>query len=46
MFNEEELKIIKGCLLTTNETFKIIPFKDKKTKETMLAITNLLKKFN
>ena len=45
-FSQEELKIIKGCLLTTNETFKIIPFKDKKTKETMSAINNLLEKFN
>ena len=45
-FSQEELKIIKGFLLTTNETFKLLPFKDKKTKETMLAITNLLKKFN
>ena len=45
-FSQEELKIIKVCLLTTNETFKLLPFKDKKTTETMLAITNLLKKFN
>lgn len=45
-FSQEELKIIKGCLLTTNETFKLVPFKDKKTKDTISAINNLLKKFN
>ena len=45
-FSQEELKLIKGCLLTTNETFKLIPFKDKKTKDTISAINNLLKKFN
>lgn len=33
MFNEEELKIIKGCLLTTKETFKCIPFKSKDIKK-------------
>lgn len=45
MFNEEELKIIKGCLLTTRETFKCIPFKSKDIKEKMKQIDNLLKKF-
>ena len=45
MFNEEELKIIKVCLLTTKETFKCIPFKSKDIKEKMQQIDNLLKKF-
>ena len=45
MFNKEELKIIKGCLLTTRETFKCIPFKGKDIKEKMKQIDNLLKKF-
>ena len=45
MFNEEEMKIIKGCLLTTKETFKCIPFKNKNIKEKMQQIDNLLKKF-
>ena len=45
-FSQEELILIKGCLLTINETFKFVPLKDKKTKDTMAAINNLLKKFN
>lgn len=45
MFNEEELKIIKGCLLTTKETFKFIPFKSKVIKNKIIEIDNLLKKF-
>lgn len=45
MFNEEELKIIKGCLLTTRETFKCIPFKSKDIKNKIIEIDNLLKKF-
>ncbi len=45
MFNKEELKIIKGCLLTTKETFKCIPFKSKDIKNKIIEIDNLLKKF-
>ena len=45
MFNKEELKIIKGCLLTTKETFKCIPFKSKYIKNKIIEIDNLLKKF-
>lgn len=45
MFNEEELRIIKGCLLTTKETFKCIPFKSKDIKNKIIKIDNLLKKF-
>ena len=45
MFNNEELKIIKGCLLTTKETFKCIPFKSKDIKNKIIEIDNLLKKF-
>lgn len=45
MFNEEEMKLIKCCLLTTKETFKCIPFKSKDMKEKMKQIDNLLKKF-
>lgn len=46
MFSKDELKIIKGCLLTTKETFKCIPFKTNEIKKTMLEIDNLLKKFS
>lgn len=45
MFNEEELKLIKGCLLTTKETFKCIPFKNNDIKEKIVQIDNLLEKF-
>lgn len=45
MFNEEELKLIKGCLLTTKETFKCIPFKNNDMKEKIKQIDELLKKF-
>ncbi len=45
MFNEEELKLIKGCLLTTKETFKCIPFKSKDIKDKIKEIDELLKKF-
>lgn len=42
MFNQEEIKLIKGCLLTTKETFKCIPFKSKDIKEKMKQIDILL----
>lgn len=45
MFDEEELKIIKGCLLTTKETFKLLPFKKENIKNKIKEIDNLLKKF-
>lgn len=43
---QEELKIIKGCLLTTKETFKCIPFKNKDIKNKIEQIDELLKKFS
>jgi len=45
MFDKNELKLIKGCLLTTKETFKCIPFKNKDIKDKIIQIDNLLKKF-
>ena len=44
MFNQEELKLIIGCLLTTKETFKCIPFKNNDIKEKMKQIDDLLEK--
>lgn len=44
MFNDEELRLIKGCLLTTKETFKCIPFKNKDIKNKIKEIDNLLNK--
>lgn len=44
-FNAEELKVIKGCLLTTKETLKCIPFKNSSMKNTLEQIDNLLLKF-
>ena len=46
MFNEEELKLIKGCLLTTKETFKCMPFKNNDIKNKIKQIEELLIKFN
>ncbi len=45
-FSENELKLIKGCLLTTKETFKCIPFKNQDIKNKISQIEELLKKFN
>lgn len=44
-FTQEELKLIKGCLLTTKETFKCIPFKNKEIKNKIQQIDKLLLKF-
>lgn len=44
-FTQEELRIIRGCLLTTRETFKCIPFKNKDTKNKITQIDEILKKF-
>lgn len=38
----EDLKLIKGCLLTTKETFKCVPFKNKDIKNKIDQIDNLL----
>lgn len=45
MFNEEEMKLIKGCLLTTKETFKLLPFKKENIKIKINEIDKLLEKF-
>lgn len=45
-FNEYELKLIKGCLLTTLETFKIVPFKSKDIKNKINEIEKLLQKIS
>lgn len=44
MFNEEELKLIRGCLLTTKETFELLPYKKKYLKIQIQQINNILKK--
>jgi len=43
-FTEEEIKLIKGCLLTTKETFKCVPFKNQDIKNKIKEIEKLLKK--
>jgi len=43
---EKEMKLIKGCLLTTKETFKCIPFKTKDVKSKIKEIDDLLEKIN
>lgn len=45
-FTDDELRLIKGCLLTTKETFKLMPFKTNDVKNKILDIDKLLKKFN
>lgn len=45
MFNEQELLLIKGCLLTTKETFKLLPFKNENIKNKIKEIDKLLEKF-
>lgn len=42
--SKEDLKIIKGCLLTTRETFKCIPFKSNDIKNKMKQIDEVLNK--
>lgn len=44
-FTQEELKLLKVCLLTTKETLKCIPLKNKHLKDKMQQIEDLLKKF-
>lgn len=46
MFKEEEIKVIKGCLLTTKEIFGRTPFKTKDIKNKIIEIDNILKKIN
>lgn len=45
-FTENELKLLKGSLLTTRETFKCIPFKNKDIKNKLKEIEKLLLKFS
>lgn len=44
-FTQEDLKLIKGCLLTTKETLNYIPIKNKDIKNKIQQIDNLLLKF-
>lgn len=44
-FSDEEIKLIKGCILTTQQTLKCIPLKNKDIKEKLIQIDELLKKF-
>lgn len=46
MFSQFELKLIKGCVLTTLETFKCIPLKSKDIKDKIKSLQELLKKFD
>lgn len=45
-FTKEDLILIRGCLLTTRETFKCIPFKNQDIKNKIKKIDNLLLKFS
>ena len=44
--SDEERKLIKGCLLTTKETFKLMPFKNSDIKNKIKQIDELLIKFD
>ncbi len=41
---KEDIKLIKGCLLTTKETFKLMPIKNKDIKNKINQIDELLLK--
>lgn len=42
----KEYKLLKGCLLTTKETFKCIPIKTNDIKLKIKEIENLIQKIN
>ena len=42
---QEDLMLIKGCLLTTKETFNLLPLKNKDIKNKITQIDKLLTKF-
>ena len=42
--SKEEYKLLKGCLLTTRETFKCIPFKNSDINDKIKKIDDLIKK--
>lgn len=43
---EEDIKLIKGCLLTSKETFKCIPIKNNLIKTRIIQIDKLLEKIS
>lgn len=43
---QDDLKLMKGCLLTAKETFNLIPFKNKDIKNKIKQIDELLQKFS
>ena len=45
-FTNEDLILIRGCLLTTKETFNCIPFKNQDIKNKIEDIEKLLLKFS
>lgn len=44
MFSEEDIKLLKGCVLSTRELLSKIPFKNKDMKNKIKEIDNLIKK--
>ncbi len=46
MFSDQELILIKNCLLTTKETFKLLPFKKENIKNKVKEIDDLLEKID
>lgn len=46
MFNEEELILIKSCLLTAKETIRLFPFKKENLKNKIKEIDNTVNKIN
>lgn len=43
-FSDEDLKLIKGCLLTTKEFFNMSPIKSKDVKNKIKQINDLYNK--
>lgn len=44
-FTQDDLKLINGCLLTTKEFFKSLPYKNQDIKNKIKQIDILLLKF-
>lgn len=42
----EEYKLVFGCLLTTKETFKMVPIKNSNIKNKIKEIDNFIKKYD
>lgn len=42
---QEDLQLVKGCLLTTKEALKILPFKTNEIKNKLIEIDKFIQRF-